>query len=117
MRYGDHHPVVTLPYLGVHEDIPAEAAVFPDDSLAFTTFYALNGVGFSPPPPPAFDTVDVPYIGAIMLQAAGLPLPPAWTERLRLMRACGGRYWTCEDHRAVLDFDRRLLESGQIPSK
>ena len=117
VRYGDHHPVVTLPYLGVHEDIPAEAAVFPDDSLAFTTFYALNGVGFSPPSPPAFDTVDVPYIGAIMLQAAGLPLPPAWTERLRLMRACGGRYWTCEDHRAVLDFDRRLLESGQIPSK
>jgi hypothetical protein len=117
VRYGDHHPVVTLPYLGVHEDIPAEAAVFPDDSLAFTTFYALNGVGFSPPPPPDIDTLDVAYLGAVALQAAGLPTPPAWTERLRLMRACDGRFWTCPDHGAILDFDRRLLESGQLPNK
>ena len=117
VRYGDHHPTATLPLLGKSEALSAEEAAFPPDSPAYITFYAVNGVGYAPPPLPAIATVDVGYLGAILLAEAGLPAPPAWAERARLMMACDGRFWTCADHDAVLAFNRRLLDAGHIPSK
>ena len=117
VRYGDHHPTATLPLLGKPETLSAEEASFPPDSPAFITFYAVNGVGYAVPPPPAIATVDVGYLGAILLGEAGLPLPPAWAERARLMAACDGRFWSCADYAAILAFNRRLLDTGHIPSK
>lgn len=117
VRYGDHHPAATLPYYGLPENLPAEQTTFAPDSSAFTTFYAVNGVGYAPPPPPDFDLLEVPYLGVVMLDAAGLPAPPDWRERQRLMRACSGLFWTCADRATVLDFDRRLLDAGLLPSK
>lgn len=117
VRYGDHHPTATLPLLGKPAEISAEEAQFPDDSLAYITFYAVNGVGYSPPPPPAIETVDVGYLGAILLDAARLPAPPSWSERARLMKACDGRYWSCPDKDAILTFHRRLLDAGLVTAR
>lgn len=117
VRYGDHHPSATLPYYGLPENLPAEEVNFAPDSTAFTTFFAINGVGYAPPPPPDFDTLEIPWLGVVLLDAAGLPAPPDWRERQRLMRACAGLFWTCADRAAILGFDRRLLDSGLLPTK
>ena len=45
---------------------------------------------------PAYDPLDIAYVGTVMLEAAGLPLSAAQRERKRLMVACEGRYFGCE---------------------
>ncbi len=117
VRYGDHHPTATLPLLGEPENTNAEETHFAADSLAFITFFATNGVGYAPPPLPDLDVVDVGYLGAILLDAARLPLPPSWRERARLMTACEGRYWTCPDHDAILAFHRQLIDGGLVETR
>ena len=117
VRYGDHHPMATRLLDGLPEEIVAESVHLPPDSPAFTTFYAVNGLGYAPPPPPAVDLLDAAYLGAILLQAARAPLPASWRERLDLMRSCGGSYWTCPDHEKILAFQRRLADGGLVGAR
>ena len=117
VRYGDHHPLATRLLFGQPEIIEVQDIHLPPDSPAFLTFYALDGVGYAPPPTPAIEVVDAAYLGALLLDAARLPLPASWRERLELMKACDGRYWTCPDHERVLRFQRRLLDSGLMRAR
>ena len=110
-RYGDHHPVATMPLLGEVKAVYAEDTHFPIDSPAFHTFFATNGIGYTPPPLPKLDMIDVPYLGGIMLQSAGLPLPELWKKRMGLMATCQGRFWSCPDHQMILDFNRELINA------
>ena len=112
VRYGDHHPLATRTLIGLPQEIEVESSHLPDESPGFITFFATNAVGYAPPPPPAIDTIDATYLGAILLDAARLPLPSSWRERLEMMNDCGGRYWSCADHERILGFQRRLLEAG-----
>ena len=45
---------------------------------------------------PQFETLDVPYLGTVMLDLAGLPLSDSHRERKRLMELCKGRYYGCK---------------------
>lgn len=117
VRYGDHHPLATRTLIGLPQDIEAQDIHLPEDSPGFTTFYAVNGVGYAPPAPPAADMTDAAYLGAILLDAARLPLPASWRERLEIMSACGGRYWTCADHDRILGFQRRLSDAGLMRTR
>ena len=110
-RYGDHHPVATMPLLGEVKAVYAEDTHFPIDSPAFHTFFATNGIGYTPPPLPKLDMIDVPYLGGILLQSAGLPLPELWKKRMGLMTTCQGRFWSCPDHQMILDFNRELINA------
>jgi hypothetical protein len=56
--------------------------------------------------------LDVPYLGAVILEAAGLPLSDVYNERKRLMKLCGGRYRSCEARHEILKFHRRMMDSG-----
>jgi phosphoglycerol transferase MdoB-like AlkP superfamily enzyme len=114
VRYGDHQPVATRTLLGYPAQAEAEDIVLPDDSPGFLTFYAIDGIGLTPPPLPDIDVIDVPYLGVLILKAAGLSLPPSWAERQKLMQDCDGRYWSCKDHERILDFQARLIEAGEI---
>ncbi len=113
-RYGDHHPIATMPLLGEFKAIYAEDTHFPIDSPAFFTFFASNGLGYQPPALPDLAMIDVPYLGAILLQSAGLPLPYLWQKRLDLMQQCEGLFWSCPDHQAILDFNRQLINAKNI---
>lgn len=112
VRYGDHHPLATRSLLGLPDEIEVQDIRLPHDSPGFLTFYAVDGIGYQPPPSPDIEPVDAAYLGAILLEAARLPLPPSWRARLELMNACGGRYWTCTDRDRVLTFQSRLVEGG-----
>ena len=117
VRYGDHHPVSTRVLLGFDESLEAEDVVLEKDSVGFLTFYAVEGINFVPPDLPTESAVDVPYLGAVILDAAGLSLPESYRERLRLLSLCGGRYYTCGEQGEILRFHRRLIDSGIVEAR
>ena len=115
VHYGDHHPLATRFYFGfANEEIEKINETLPEASPAFVTYFAVDGVNYAPPALPAVDTVDAAYLGALILEQARLPMPPSWSERARLMRACDGRYALCPDRQAILQFHRRLIDSGLL---
>ena len=109
VRFGDHHPTATS------ELLPSEAK---DERSAtssrFTTFYAIKGHNLVVPPLPAYDPIDVSYLGNIILEAAGLPLSEAQRRRKELMAACAGNYFSCARRDEILAFHRRLIQSNVI---
>jgi hypothetical protein len=58
--------------------------------------------------------LDVPYLGTVILEAAGLPLSDTYRERRCLMLLCRGRYYDCPARDEVLRFHRRLLDAGLL---
>ena len=60
----------------------------------------------------AWTSLDVAYLGTVLIEAAGLPLPDSYRERRRLMMLCAGRYHDCPAREEVLSFHRRLIASG-----
>jgi hypothetical protein len=117
VHYGDHHPIASRTLLDVSNKLDAEDVSLPFDSLGFVTYYAVEGINYSPPPLPEVGTLDVPYLPVVILDAAGLPLSDSFRERQRLLMACKGRYFTCEQHDAILAFHRRLIDSGLVDSR
>ena len=63
---------------------------------------------------PAYETLDVSYLGSAILELAGLPLSDSHRERMRLMRLCQGRYYSCAKREEILRFHRRLIDSGVV---
>ncbi|MCL4766297.1 MAG: sulfatase [Hyphomicrobiaceae bacterium] len=117
VRYGDHHPVSTRMLLGFDESLEAEDVELEKDSVGFLTYYTIEGVNYRPPELPVPDTVDIPYLGTILLEAARLPLSEAYRERKRLLSLCEGRYYTCPERGEILRFHRRLIDSGLVEAR
>ncbi|HJZ42131.1 MAG TPA: sulfatase-like hydrolase/transferase [Hyphomicrobiaceae bacterium] len=108
VQYGDHQPLATLPLLGFREDVYIEDVMQSGNQAALMTYYAVDGVRYRPPPLPELEVLDIPYLGTVMLDAAGLPLSDAYRERKRLMAVCKGRHHGCPE---ILEFNRRLIDS------
>lgn len=117
VQYGDHQPIITRPFLGFDDQTPTEDMTMAADSPGYLTYYAMDGVNYDPGPLPDVDVLDVPYLGAVLLNAARLPLSEAQKERLRLLSACGGRYFTCTKRDEILSFHRRLIDSGLMTAR
>lgn len=116
-QYGDHQPIVTRPLLGFGEGTAAQDVILAPESPGFLTYYAAEGINFTLPPLPEVAELDVPYLGTLMLHAAGLPLSPAGRERMRLLDKCQGRYFQCEHQSDILAFHRRLIDGGLLVAR
>lgn len=110
IHYGDHQPTVTRPYVTFNEQKPDS----PAGPSAYTTYFAIEGVNYTPPELPEFDDLDVTYLGLIIMKAAGVPLTDVYRERERLMHLCKGRYYGCPFKDDVLGFHRQLIDSGLV---
>ncbi len=117
VQYGDHQPTATRMLLGFGEATEAEDATMTRDALGFMTYFAVDGINYTVPPLPPHDVVDVPYLGLVIQQAAGLPLSDAWRERAKLMTLCQGRNYGCTAQPSVLAFHRRMIDSGLIVAR
>jgi phosphoglycerol transferase MdoB-like AlkP superfamily enzyme len=117
VQYGDHQPIATRMLLGFDKGVSAEDVKMTPDSRGFLTYYSVNGINYDPPPLPSVDVLEVPYLGTVMLQAARLPLPESYQERLRLLSLCDGRYYTCAKTHEILAFHRRLMDSGLVDAR
>jgi phosphoglycerol transferase MdoB-like AlkP superfamily enzyme len=117
VQYGDHQPVATRTLLGFDQKLTAEDVKMSPDHPGYVTYYSIGGVNYDPPPMPTVETLDVPYIGAVLLDAARLPLPEDYQERMRLLKLCDGRYYTCPQKTEILGFHRRLIDSGLVDAR
>ena len=117
VQYGDHQPIATRALLGFDATSFAEDIKLTPESRGLLTYYSVDGVNYVPPSLPEVDVLDVPYLGTIMLQAARLPLPESYQERLRLLALCEGRYFTCSKSQEILAFHRRLMDFGLIDAR
>ena len=117
VHYGDHHPMATRMLLGFNEANEVEDINLSMESIGLITYYAVDALNYTLPGLPPHETLDVAYLGAVILQQAGLPLTDAWRERLRLMTLCGGRYYGCAHRDEILAFHRRLIDSGLMEAR
>jgi hypothetical protein len=115
MHYGDHQPTATRKLVKLEEP-ETDNYTIEGQSIAFITYYAVEWLGTKPParPLPKYDVVDVPYLGLILMQQAGLPLPDSYRERERLLALCEGRYNGCGHTQDILAFQRRLIDSNLV---
>lgn len=117
VQYGDHQPIVTRPFLGFDAQTATEDMTLEADSPGYLTYYTVEGVNYDPGPLPNVDVLDVPYLGAVLLNAARLPLSEGQKERLRLLSVCKGRYFSCAKRDEILSFHRRLIDSGLMMAR
>jgi len=117
VHYGDHQPMATRTLLGFDADTEAEDVVLTPESVGFMTYYSVRGINYRVPALPQFETLDVPFLGTVILEAAGVPLSDSHRERKRLMVLCRGRYQTCEHRDEILLFHRRLIDSGVMAAR
>lgn len=117
VRYGDHHPMATRMLLGYNDGTEAEDVLLDRNSIGFITFFAVNGVNYTPAAFQSPPVLDVPYVGTVLMEAAGLPMPEAYRERQRLMNICDGRWDDCVKREQVLSFHRRLLDAGIVSAR
>jgi hypothetical protein len=110
IHYGDHQPIVTRPYVTFDDQKSRSTA----DPSAYTTYFAIEGINYTPPELLGLDHLDVAYLGLMVLKAAGIPLSDVYTERECLMHLCEVRYYDCQFRDEILDFHRRLIDSGLI---
>ena len=117
VQYGDHQPVATRMLLGFDDKLTAEDIKLTPESPGYDTYYTIEGLNYQPPPMPSVETLEVPYLGTVLLEAAGMPLSPAYQERMRLLKLCDGRYFTCVKQDEILGFHRRLIDSGLVDAR
>jgi phosphoglycerol transferase MdoB-like AlkP superfamily enzyme len=117
VHYGDHHPMATRTLLGYTDETQAEDVILDRDSIGFLTYYAAKGINYRVPALPQYETLDVSYLGTVMLDLAGLPLSDSHRERKRLMSLCRGRYYDCSSRDEILQFHRRLIDSGVMAAR
>jgi hypothetical protein len=117
VNYGDHQPSATRMLLGQKEYVEVEDIKLSADGPGFLTYYSIETQNWKAPAMANLPVMDVPYLGLALLEAARLPLSPAYQERKRLMYHCQGRYHSCADEKAILGFHRKLIDSGLMESR
>lgn len=84
-------------------------------SAAYKTYYSVYGFGRSLDMR-SFerDALDISFLGVSVLEAAGLPISPMFTELASLRDRCRGRFYTCADRTAVNAHLKRRVASGLL---
>ncbi|HRD74903.1 MAG TPA: LTA synthase family protein, partial [Hyphomicrobiaceae bacterium] len=60
------------------------------------------------------DTLDVPYLALVVLEAAGVPLDPSFTEQKLILERCRGIFHRCNGGAEARRFNRLLIDAGLI---
>lgn len=110
--FGDHQPTLTRPDLALQG---AERAFSDYRSALYETYYSVTSLGFAPKAQlPAVAVLDLAYLGATLLEVAGLPLDPANRVMTALRDQCAGAFHTCANRSSVDHYLMRLARSGLV---
>jgi len=103
-HFGDHHPS----FDGLERTL---ASSLPPDlrpRARELTYFRIESAGGDAPPTP-FPTLDIAFLGALVLDTAGLPRGPYFEANALLRERCNGRFEECADHRVLASFLARTL--------
>jgi phosphoglycerol transferase MdoB-like AlkP superfamily enzyme len=116
VRFGDHQPAISSKILEPGLDNTAIGRrIMAFDPKYFTTYYAIEGVNFTPADvSSALPTLDAPYLPIVIQEAAGLPLDPSFAEQKRILERCKGLFYACAGGTEARRFNRLLIEAGLI---
>jgi hypothetical protein len=111
-QFGDHHPVLTrAAFERAH--VAADASDW--RGKLYDTFYAVTPVNFTPAAPlPSLPSLDIAYLGGVVLDVAGIPLDPVMADKRALRAICDGAFHTCADRAAVNRHLARMQSSGYL---
>jgi phosphoglycerol transferase MdoB-like AlkP superfamily enzyme len=116
LRFGDHQPAISQKLLepGIDQARLAKR-LMAADSRYYSTYYAIDGINYSPANlPSALETLDAAYIPLVLQEAAGLPLDPSLTEQKSIMLRCNGSFYACKKGAEARRFNRLLIDAGMI---
>lgn len=116
VRFGDHQPYISSKFLEPGAELADIARnIMHGDPRYYTTYYAVDGVNYRPADlSSASETLDAPYLPLVVLEAAGLPLDPTFTEQKAIMKRCGGVFFRCNHGAEARRFNRLLIDAGLI---
>ena len=116
VRYGDHQPQFgagLIDHSLGREDLLKRVQA--SDPRYLTTYYAIDAVNFVPATvSSALDRLDAPYLPIVLLEAAGVPLDPSFSEQREMLHNCDGLFYSCEEGLAVKNLNRHLMDGGLI---
>lgn len=116
LRFGDHQPAISQKLLepGLDRSLLAQRLMTADPRY-FSTYYALDGINFTPPDlSSALPTLDAAYIPIVIQEAAGIPLDPSFAEQKKILLRCKGRFYACRDGAEARRFNRLLIDAGLV---
>ena len=116
LRFGDHQPAISQKLLepGIDRKLLAQRLMAADPRY-FSTYYALDGINFSPPDlSSALETLDAAYLPIVVQDAAGIPLDPSFAEQKSIMLRCKGVFYACNGGAEARRFNRLLIDAGLV---
>ncbi|WP_438749150.1 sulfatase-like hydrolase/transferase [Pararhizobium sp. O133] len=112
LEYGDHQATATKSYLPQGEN---GLNIFADlHSLAYRTYFSVHGYGRTIDMKPLSLPMDVGFLSASLIEAAGLPTSPMFRSLAELRDACGGRYHECRDRDKVDAHLKQRSDAGLL---
>ena len=116
VRFGDHQPAISQKLLepGIDRATLAKRMLATDPRY-FSTYYAIDGVNFSPKDmSSALERLDAAYLPIAIQDAAGIPLDPSFAEQKSIMLRCKGVFYSCNKGAEARRFNRLLIDAGLI---
>ncbi len=116
VRYGDHQPEFGPRVIDPSLSRDALARHLQAlDTRYLSTYYAIDALNFTPTDvSSALDELDAPYLPLVVLEAAGVPLGPTFSEQKKILKRCDGRFYRCAGGAEARRFNRLLIEAGLI---
>ncbi len=99
MHFGDHQPSFDGAMHVIPKQVPAAAG--PNSSRV--TYYMLK-TSFPMPATAKFESLDIVYLGSLLLDAAGVPKNAFYQANTLLRERCKGRYLQCRDTRLLTSY-------------
>jgi len=116
VRFGDHQPYFARSLIDpAQDDSMLARSIAGADPRFLTTYYAINGVNFTPRDvSSAANVLDAPYLPLVVLEAAGVPLDPSFAEQKKILQRCQGMFYRCNGGAEARRFNRLLIDAGLI---
>ncbi len=115
VRFGDHQPGMARIIDPSATEEMISQRIMNYDPRYFTTYYAVDGINFTPKDvSSALDRLEAPYIPIVVQEAAGLPLDPSFAEQKKILERCHGLFLQCAGGAEVRRFNRLLIDAGLI---
>ncbi len=115
VRFGDHQPGMAQIIDPSATEEMISQRIMNYDPRYFTTYYALDGINYTPKDiSSALDRLEAPYLPIVVQEAAGLPLDPSFAEQKKILQRCNGLFFQCAGGAEVRRFNRLLIDAGLI---